>query len=392
MSSSDRWKTAAALPRPPQWWKSAGADSWWQKGQFPTFGERYETSAEAWIGLAKLKESFEGGPPLRQLSWEGNLVVPEGSLFDSIQAILSLKLIRVTDHGNGNGHFIFASEETMVNVHTSEKGTFISIRLGTFSEKVVLTSTQLFNRCVIPDDPRKGLVFTLVRGMGGFSINRLGLAGTPLIRDNYIPEVLSAYDHVVEDLNTESPCGRLIILSGSPGTGKTFLVRSLLSAVPNAAFILIPPNLMTELSGPEILPALTQAKNEFNGPIILIIEDADQCLVNRKEGDMSAISSMLNLGDGILGSILDVRILATTNAKTLEMDEATRRPGRLCRYIEVGPLDKGTAQACLSRLMGRTVQMDKGMSLAEVYRKARGLGWKPPPKEPTKPTLRKEIL
>lgn len=393
MSPKDRWKVASAMPRPPTWWKTAGADSWWQQGRLPGFGERYDSDPAYWIGTAKLKESFEGGPPFHAASWEGNLIVPIQGLFDTIQKALGCHLVRIHDRGNRNGQFTFVSEQTMISLYLSEKGSYLSVTIGTFSEDIVQRSSQLFDRVVVPDDPRKGLVFTLVSGMAGYSISRLGLAGTPLERSNYMAGVLSAYDHVVEDLKTESPCGRLVILSGSPGTGKTFIVRSLLSAVPNAAFILVPPHLMGELSGPEILPALTQAKNEFNGPIVLIIEDADQCLVNRKEGDMSAISSMLNLGDGILGSILDIRILATTNAKTLEMDEATRRPGRLCRYIEVGLLDNPTAEQRLSQLVGRPVPAsEEGMTLAEVYRKARDMGWKPPPKDPDKPAIRKEIL
>ncbi|KKK48353.1 hypothetical protein LCGC14_3145980, partial [marine sediment metagenome] len=52
---------------------------------------------------------------------------------------------------------------------------------------------------------------------------------------------------------------------GPPGTGKTYLVRSLLAAAPKAAFILIPPHLVEELGSPEILPSLTAAKGEMDG-------------------------------------------------------------------------------------------------------------------------------
>lgn len=392
MPPNDRWKVASALPKPQVWWKSAGEDSWWNQAKMPGLGDRWDPDPTYWLGTARLKETFDGGPPFRCCSWEGNLIVPVPALFKAIETALGCRVTRIHDRGNFNGTFAFASEDTMINIHLHERGRYLSCTVGTFNEAIVQKATQLFDRIVVPDDPRKGLVFTLVSTMGGYTINRLGLAGTPLERDNYMPGVMSLYDHVVEDLQTESPCGRLVILSGSPGTGKTYIVRSLLSAVPTAAFILVPPHLMSELSGPEVLPALTQAKNEFNGPIVLIIEDADQCLVNRKEGDMSAISSMLNLGDGILGSILDIRILATTNAQTLEMDAATRRPGRLCRYIEVGQLDKDAASKRLSQLAGRPVQVSGEMSLAEVYRRARDLGWKPPPKEADKPSIRKEIL
>jgi hypothetical protein len=165
----------------------------------------------------------------------------------------------------------------------------------------------------------------------------------------------------------------------------TYLVRSLLGEVPKAAFVVIPPHLVEELGSPEILPSLTAAKNEMDGPIVMIIEDADQCLVPRragtKDGNMNAISSLLNLGDGILGSVLDLRIIATTNAKEIEMDPAIKRPGRLCKYAHVGPLSPAEASQTLYRLTGKKVaQEESPMTLAEVYLKARTLGWKPPVK------------
>jgi len=387
----ERWKVASPTRAAP-WWKTAGKDSWWYKSELPGLGFRYEDDPNFWIGLAMLQKSFDGGPPFRSCQWEGNLIVPAKDLIETITKVLQTRLVRITDGSNGNGQFMFVSDDAMLNLRLSEKGGWAFVKVGTISEEIIKKASVLFDRCIEPDDPKKGLVFALVKTMNGYGISRLGIAGTPLERQNYSPDVISAYDHIVEDLKTESPCGRLIILSGTPGTGKTYLVRSLLAEVTNAAWILVPPHLMSELGSPEILPALTSAKNEFSGPIILIIEDADQCLVQRNDGDMSDISSMLNLGDGILGSILDIRILATTNAKELEMDAATRRPGRLCRYIQVGALSQDLAAKALQRLTGKPVPNEKSLTLAEVYSQARALGWKPPPKVAEKPNLRREIL
>lgn len=391
--SNSRWKIASAKTATAQdWLRSAGAQSWWNQNRYPGFGDRFESDPNYWIGTTALQKAFEGGPALRLGHWEGNLVVPAANLIEATQRVLGLRLIRISDNGNGNGQFILASEDVYLTLRFNEKGRWVNAQIGTTNEELTGKAAMLFDRCIVPDDPRKGLVFSLIKTMSGYTISRLGMAGTPLERANYPDAVLDPYDHVVEDLRTESPCGRLVILAGAPGTGKTFLVRSLLSEVTKAAWILVPPQLMPELGSPDILPALTSAKNEFDGPIVLIIEDADQCLVQRRQGDMSAISSMLNLGDGILGSILDIRILATTNAKTLEMDEATRRPGRLCRYIEVGTITPEFASGVLQRLTGKSMQFKGPQTLAQVYSQARALGWKPPPKEPEKPALRAEIL
>jgi len=125
----------------------------------------------------------------------------------------------------------------------------------------------------------------------------------------------------------------------------------------------------------------------------LIIEDADKVLVNRQAGDMAAISSLLNLGDGILGSVLDVRIIATTNAEKLEMDAATRRKGRLCQYIDVGSVEPDRAESILRRLTGTSKRPTNPVPLGDIYSYARDLGWTPPPKvKPASPWEKAYIL
>jgi ATP-dependent 26S proteasome regulatory subunit len=233
------------------------------------------------------------------------------------------------------------------------------------------------------DNPKEGFVYALAKSQFGYGLTRVGAAGSPLERGNYAPEVLASYDHIVADLKAESPCGRLIVMAGEPGGGKTYMVRSLLSDIPKAAFVIVPSHLVKELGSPELLPALANARHDgLNGPMALIIEDADKVLVQREAGDMAAISSLLNMGDGILGSVLDVRIIATTNASELQMDSATRRPGRMCRYMNVGAVQPQQAESILHRLTGKYQRPVKAQTLAQIYSFARELGWTPPPKVP----------
>jgi hypothetical protein len=88
---------------------------------------------------------------------------------------------------------------------------------------------------------------------------------------------------------------------------------------------------------------------------------------------MSKISSLLNLSDGLVGATFDIRILATTNARQVEIDPAILRPGRLCRRIEVLPLEPDHATAVLGGLPGTTPRsaFRKATTLAEVYAAAR---------------------
>jgi len=226
-----------------------------------------------------------------------------------------------------------------------------------------------------------GKVFAIANIDRELTITSLGIAGLPLEKGNYSSKVIEGYDVVIKDLNSNTPAGRMAILNGEPGTGKTYLVRAMLMDVPNATFLLIPPTMIPELSGPNLISLLLENRHSFsaNGPTILVLEDADYCLAPRKSDNMSAISSILNMGDGIFGSLFDIRILATTNAETQEIDPAILRAGRLSARIDV---DKLTAEACtsvLSRLLGhKKVKINAKLTIAEVYKMAREHGWEPP--------------
>ncbi len=237
-----------------------------------------------------------------------------------------------------------------------------------------------------------GSIFAIVQHNGRLSLDNIGMAGLTLVKENYNDSVLSDYNEAVQDLRSSTPSGRIVILEGPPGTGKTHLIKSFLMDVPDAMFVLIPPDMVASLAGPELLQLLIANKEEFaaDAPIILLLEDADRCLVVRQNDNISSIQSLLNLGDGILGSMLDLRIIATTNAKKLEMEGALLRPGRLSKRIEVAPLKSVKARELLSKLCPdlnseKLVSLIKADAmLAEVYSIARKNGWVPPAKNDKK--------
>lgn len=81
----------------------------------------------------------------------------------------------------------------------------------------------------------------------------------------------------------------------------------------------------------------------------------------------------VSLSDGLIGAAFDIRILATTNAKTVEIDAAVTRPGRLCRRMEVPPLAPVHATEVLAGLLGRAPRsaFRRPTTLAEIYAAAR---------------------
>jgi hypothetical protein len=405
-TTKDPWNvnvvTAEEIPpTTPRWWRTAGdlgtPRPWWEEAAGPAFGGHASLDPGSWIGLAMTKKAIAGGPPVHVGNFEGNTSVPPQRLIETLVELVKVRPIRLAYGRQGSVRgMLFSNDESMMSLAFSDGGHYVDVDIATSRPEVFAKVAKLCAGILSqePVNSKKGYVYALAKGQFGYHLTRVGAAGTPLERDNYNPEVLASYDHIVTDLQAEAPCGRLIIMAGLPGGGKTFMVRSLLADIPKAAFIIVPPHLVAELGSPDLLPALVSAKQDgLTGPMALVIEDADKVLVERTAGDMAAISSLLNLGDGILGSVLDVRIIATTNARKIEMDEATRRKGRLCRYLDIGPLQPDQAETVLHRLTGASKRPATAVALAEVYGQARALGWTPPPKvKPPSPWDKQYVL
>jgi ATP-dependent 26S proteasome regulatory subunit len=335
-----------------------------------------------------MKEAIEGGPSVHEIAIEGDFAINPLKVLDRIETMWQLRPIYQV-HGH-SVTLMYSGTDLMLSVTINQLSNSGNINLVTTDQNKIKILNKLGEAFFAPENPLDGFIYALAKApMGGYTLVKVGSAGEPIERGNYSEEVITDYDHIVADLKTANPCGRLIILAGPPGSGKTFLVRSLLQEIPRAAFVLVPAHLVQDLGSPELLPALVQVRRDgLSGAIVLVIEDADKVLVERKSGDMNAISALLNLGDGILGSSLDVRILATTNASGLEMDAATRRPGRLCRYIEVGSLSADQASKVIQRVTRKSFTFKEDATLAEIYRKARDLGWVPPPKKSSDPVTK----
>lgn len=224
-----------------------------------------------------------------------------------------------------------------------------------------------------------GTVKMLAQSSKGYHTLDVGRVNAPLIRGNYTGHVLDQYDHLKEEMTSSTPCGRFSLLNGPPGTGKTFFLRGLISEVPRARWLFIPAYIVGSLSGPALAQLLFQTTNNIKAPLVIILEDADNAVKDRKTGNnQEQISEILNLGDGILGEIADIRVIATTNVVTTQLDEALIRPGRLCQHITFNVL---TESIWKKRFLELTKKEWNGIlpaerSLAHLYREARNAGWK----------------
>ena len=247
------------------------------------------------------------------------------------------------------------------------------------TNKTMFDKIKEMTKDFLQHNPSSNSVLALTNTPNGLALAALGEFNQELITDNYSADVVKGYKHVTTCLSSKDPCGRLVLFQGAPGTGKSYMIRSLVSSV-DSTFIVVGSNMIADLSGPSILPILLGLSKQDGNPITFILEDADVALSDRKANGMTQLSGLLNLGDGLLGELLDIRIVATTNAGTLELDKAITRPGRLCQHVSFDVLSADDSNSLYSKLIGTpgTKKVRKPRTLAEVYRLARRDGWETP--------------
>lgn len=234
-------------------------------------------------------------------------------------------------------------------------------------------------------DEKVDNVYVISTSNDSLTLNNLGSLGYTFIRENYSDSVLEGFDYVVSEYNKDEPDGGIVIMNGPPGGGKTNLLKGIISSIKNSTVILLPAKLVAEVDSPGIVNLLLEERSDKYGvledgadrtkpnPILFIVEDADDCLVPRDGANMSTISSLLNYTDGIFGSMLDLRMICTTNADHMEFDAALLREGRLCRHIVVEELSPEKASEVYKRLSGgKEKKYNKPTTLAKVYSDVKG--------------------
>lgn len=213
----------------------------------------------------------------------------------------------------------------------------------------------------------KGKIYVLTQTSFGLSEVQLFNKFEQLERGNYTDYQLKAFDHISSDIMSNTPCGRLVILNGPPGSGKSFFVKGLIAQT-EAMFLLVPSSLINGLDGPGFMTYFIGLREKAgNLPIVLIVEDADECLLPRDGMNMSSVSTLLNLGDGLLGAALDVRVVCTTNAKSMEIDRALARPGRLCAQVNIDTHSPEVCADIYKRLTGEFLEFDQPTTLSDIY-------------------------
>jgi ATP-dependent 26S proteasome regulatory subunit len=152
-----------------------------------------------------------------------------------------------------------------------------------------------------------------------------------------------------------------VLFHGVPGSGKTSYIRHLIASC-KTRFIYIPNNLFSHLSDPDFIAFISSFTEST-----IILEDCEELLRSRLQQTAdTGIANLLNLGDGLLGDALKLKIICTFNCEISRIDEALLRKGRLAFRYEFGPLELEKTKRLLSTL-GIDAQATEPMTLADIF-------------------------
>ena len=174
-------------------------------------------------------------------------------------------------------------------------------------------------------------------------------------------------DEIINNFLCNNERSGIVILHGEKGTGKTTYIRNIINKHPELKFVFVPSNMISLLGEPSFGNFLMTLKNN-----IIILEDCEDVIRTRKSNSISssAVSLLLNMGDGLLSDGLGIKFICTFNENISNIDEALLRKGRLACKYEFKELSVEKSNALLEELYGDRECIPtttKPMTLADIY-------------------------
>ncbi len=194
---------------------------------------------------------------------------------------------------------------------------------------------------------------------GCLELKTLAIKPTDLDLDLYYNDDFKPVHATIKERLVKENDKGIVLLHGLPGTGKTTYLRYLIGSLKKKVMF-VSPSVAGNLMTPGFMDLLLDNPNS-----ILVIEDAENIIMDRRYSSQSSVSNLLNISDGFLSDFLNVQIICTFNSELHLVDNALLRKGRLIAKYEFGKLETAKAQK-LSQHLSKSIEINKPMTLAEI--------------------------
>lgn len=182
----------------------------------------------------------------------------------------------------------------------------------------------------------------------------------------------------------------LTLLHGSPGTGKSYYIRKLVTDLHEKTgkkIIIVPNSMINYITDPDFNTFLLETadaavdsydetgvyedvveneKKKEKG-MILIMEDAESILMRRDHGSDTGTSNLLNLTSGLLNDIFGTQIIVTYNTEDKNIDPALMRSKRMIAKHTFNKLNEEQGKKLALHISIDPELIKKSMSVAEIY-------------------------
>lgn len=221
-------------------------------------------------------------------------------------------------------------------------------------EDDIKNMSEIIGSCIVPSRINNEKNTYRIAYRGQYSIET-----TICEFDNWDTDIIKNYNDDIpfKEMNdiVRNDKAALMLLYGKPGTGKTSIIKSLINENPEQNFLFIDTSICDSISDGRFLDFM-----EENRGAVIVFEDCERLLANRNDGDNYALSTILNLTDGLIAESMKLKFICTFNCDISKIDDAVLRKGRLTLKYEFKELT-------LEKTKNIYPKAEKPMTLGDAY-------------------------